>query len=530
MRSTRSWLKRIAVIHIIASIGCTSEGGGYEHPQLTPENDFEDAIPDSAQYLEPEMFGSQLDDGSLQLLTKDDIPRELAEAQTELEELKQLASDLYSDRMDVLARHTMEPNDDHPDFAPLLDGSWRFQVDDETPVELSGVRYAYQELVESTQRFRTKENQLAVYTEFFARLDPAYIVERNLPEKGEATDLSYEEVLELNRTIAEDWRAFRGTAAGAKPPDYPTGPQDEEGYGGGVDEADYPARTGIGHQVDFPLKWYDTSVKAQGRRGSCTAFAVTAAVELTIARDLGRWVNLSEQMLYNRAKQAWEGSNYGDGYSVSKMLVYMTGYPYSFEASWDYNTSRQRAEVDYAQLYLASCLEDDGTPYPGEHCSDTNHQASMLFTELGGLSFTAFVNPETDVPPDAGFRTGMGSGIYDPGVVGTFWAIGMLALDVPVMMAFTVPSFGLSEEVLDTSQDIVPYLPFEAGTGGHAMLLIGFVTNAELPAGTPPSPGAGYFIAKNSWGGWRADGGYYYLSDLWVEYWARGLYTLFGVY
>ncbi|MBT8454209.1 MAG: hypothetical protein KJO40_19755 [Deltaproteobacteria bacterium] len=531
MRLNPSWLTGLALISIVASMGCTSEEP-YTHPELIAENAFEDTIPDSAQYLEPDSFGSRLDDGSLQLLTKDDIPRELAEAEMELEELKQLASDLYSDRMDVLARHTVEPHDTHPDFAPLLDGNWRFQVDDEMAVQLSGVRYAYQELVESTQRFRTKENQLAVYTEFFARLDPAYIVERNLPDKGEATDLSYEEVFELNRVIAEDWGAFRGLAAGAKPPGYPTGKEDEEGYGGGVDEAMYPVRTGIGDQVDFPLKWYDTSIKQQGGRGSCVAFAVTAAVELTIARDQGRWVNLSEQMLYNRAKQVWEGSNYGDNYSLATMLFRMIGYRYSFEASWDYNTSRQRVEFDYGQLYLYSCWADTmATPYSGEHCSDTNHQASMFTTTVGGLSFTAFVNPETDVLPDAGFGTGIGSGIYDPGVVGTFWAIAMLRLDVPVMISFTMPVVGLSGALVGQSEGIVQHLAFEpAGTGGHAMLLIGFVPNAELPPGTPPSPGVGYFIAKNSWGYGYGDGGYVYLPDLWVQRWARGLYTLSGVY
>ena len=77
---------------------------------------------------------------------------------------------------------------------------------------------------------------------------------------------------------------------------------------------------------------------------------------------------------------------------------------------------------------------------------------------------------------------------------------------------------------------IVTYLGGLLGTGGgHCMLLVGYVANADLPPGTPPGAGGGYFICKNSWGSTYGDGGYCYLPDSWVLTWTRSLYTLNSV-
>jgi hypothetical protein len=528
----------LLVLLLCIGSGCgggSSSGAPYAHPLLTSDNAYEGEIPASAQYLPPETFGSWLDQGRLALVTKADLLQQQADTLLELEEQKTLAVELFRSRPEVLARHTVTPHDGHPDFAATPNGNWLFHMNGGESVELSGLVYAYRDLVEATQSFQTKANQLAVYEEFVSRLDPQYVTDSGLPSLTEVAKYTYQQILDLNATIASDWPAFAPVPTGGKPPGYPASVMEEEGYGGNIDDAGFASRTGIADLVDFPLKWFDTSVKRQGRRGSCVAFGITAAVEVSIARDLGRWVNLSEQMLYNRAKQKWSPSNYGDGYSTGLMLAYMgaNAYRYSWEATWDYNPSVYRLEFEPAGLYLASCWDkDDGSVlYQGEHCSDTNHQAPLYTTIVGGLSFTAILDPESSVPPDAGFRTGAGISIGDPGVIGPTWAMALLALDVPVIISVTVPSFGMVGEIVAANDFIVPYSTIEpAGTGGHCMLLIGFVPNSALPPGTPPSPGVGYFICKNSWGWWYGDGGYIYLSDTWVMRWARSLHTLSGVY
>jgi C1A family cysteine protease len=60
-------------------------------------------------------------------------------------------------------------------------------------------------------------------------------------------------------------------------------------------------------------------------------------------------------------------------------------------------------------------------------------------------------------------------------------------------------------------------------TGAHAILAVGFVANADLPAGVPNDPdGRGYFIIKNSWGTGYGDCGFSYLSTEFVRQWAYG--------
>jgi C1A family cysteine protease len=57
-------------------------------------------------------------------------------------------------------------------------------------------------------------------------------------------------------------------------------------------------------------------------------------------------------------------------------------------------------------------------------------------------------------------------------------------------------------------------------TGRHAILAVGFVDNADLPAGVPDDPdGRGYVIIKNSWGIGYGDCGFSYLSTEFLRQW-----------
>ena len=526
----------VLLVGVAALLGPSCGGTGddaspYAHPALVPANAWTDELPDPATYVTPETFGALLDAGRIRLVTPADVAEEQQDALDLLQQQKMLAQSLYATRKAVLERHTVAPHDKNPDFDALPDGTWRYHIGNGDPVILQGLLTAYQDLVDATQRFNSVENQRNVYETLYSHLPLYYVQDQQLPDPADVTTYTFDEILDLNATLVSDWPAYAIPLASTKPAGYPASALQEEGNGTWGDTAVYPSPTGLAGQVSFPLKWYVTSIKDQGQRGTCTAFGVTAAVELMIAKQQLRWVNLSEQMLYNRATMTWRARSYGDGYPPGRMLgeMLLKTYRFSFEDSWDYNPSRQRIDHENESRYERSCWAsaDGSAMYGGEHCSDAVHQATVLVTQVGSIPFTAYVDPTLDVPPDARFMLTGFDAISEPGVLGPGWAMGMLALGIPVIISVTVPEEGFGQEAIDAAGGVVPYSAIEPpGTGGHCMLLVGFVHDTQLPAGVPPSPGMGYFICKNSWGLNHGDQGYFYLSDPWVMRWARGLYTV----
>ena len=538
-RTGNAW--RFAALIVVAIALGPSCGGGsggdapYTHSSLVEANAWDGDPPPGAQEVAPQTFGAWLDSGRIVLVTPDDMRREREMAEADLEDLKDRAAVLYASRPEVVARHTVEPFDDLPDFEALPDGTWRHHLPDGQHVALQGPLAAYRDLVHAHETFHSQANQATIYETLYARLTPAYRSENGLPDPADVATYTYDEVLDLNATLVADWRDFSIPLTVKRPAGYPDNALLEEGASTNIDRAAYAAPTGLAARVDYPLEWYVTSIKRQGRRGSCSAFGITAAIETWIAQQQGRWVNLSEQMLYNRAKMAWSEGTYGDNYSTSGLMwemVFFT-FVYPWERSWDYNLSLERIDHEAQGFYERSCWANaDGTQqYAGEHCSEANHQATALITNLNGLSFTAFVNPESDVPPDSGFHAGVPNQMMNPGVIGPAWAIAMLALGYPVVISVTMPDGGLGGMSGPDSVGIIPWSPTEPpGRGGHAMLMVAFIPNADLPAGIPPAPSMGYFITKNSWGNFRGDGGFLYLSATWLMRWCRGMYTVQQVY
>jgi hypothetical protein len=322
-----------------------------------------------------------------------------------------------------------------------------------------------------------------------------------------------------------------------------------------------PNPAGLLARSSWPLKGFNTCVRDQGTRGTCSAFAVTAAVESLVAVQTGRHVNLSEQDLYEHQTLQWSPiplDFYGDGgvppLSLGAQMLF--GYAYPWERDWDYNPSLSRQEDNAHRVYSHSC---DG--YGGVACSDTNHQAARVchivdtstisdvvnqvcvfleradnavraFFQLPPVSWhcetTRVVVPssvtvcsyETSIPGSSGIRVRGFELFYVPVFVspqgGIDTARCLLSAQKPVVLCFQEPpSF---------SSQVGGYVTFagpgEAAGGGHCVLATGFVDNARLPSGVAPGAGGGYLIVKNSWGRGWGDQGYAYLPYEWVKTWS----------
>jgi hypothetical protein len=161
-------------------------------------------------------------------------------------------------------------------------------------------------------------------------------------------------------------------------------------------------------------------------------------------------------------------------------------------------------------LYWA-CKELDGIPGPGTYV----HTAMTAFNRYGVcLERTWPYNPHQDdndesqgPPPDKAIREAehyrmLESRTVEPTLVEDYKRILAGDDDAPGMpIVFGVPVFNSwyqSPETHRTGKITLP-LPGEHPMGGHAMCVVGYVDDDDVPGG-------GYFIVRNSWGdGWAED-------------------------
>jgi hypothetical protein len=523
-----------------ASCGGGGGGGGGEdlvplHPDMVAANVYEGPIPDSAIPISPTELAAGLTDGSLHLLTLAERARQEQEAEAQLARDRARAEELYAATPDLLARLTAEPDPSDDSLEMRPDGNWLVHVPgdagrQERSLPLYGKRLTYAGLVRAAEVEPTRENQVGLYGSLFERLTPEFISRHGLPDPDDVGPYSVAEVKTEIQKIGTAWSTLL-LASGGKPPGYPAGAWTEEGHGGN-DGAAYGPHTGMWPLIDFPLKWCVTSIKDQGTRWTNTAFAITGAVEAIVARDQGRWTNLSEQTLYCKATQEWSPL-VGTKLSVASVLEDMSGYDkldptfvYPWESSWDYNRSPARIVVgsSIAWWYERSCWGTDTLPsYAGEYCSDAIHQAPLYNapSQHGG-TYLAHLKP-VPVPPDARFRVVGSQCLTGGGSLSLELVRAALLLKIPVIASVAAP-YNMRSDHMDGS-GILPYPPY-GSIGTHCLLLVGYVPNAHLPPGTPPGSGGGYFVCKNSWGTDYGDGGYCYASDDWLLSRTWGCYVV----
>ncbi|MCU0919052.1 MAG: Ig-like domain-containing protein [Burkholderiaceae bacterium] len=321
---------------------------------------------------------------------------------------------------------------------------------------------------------------------------------------------------------------------------------------------------GLMAKHSWPLKTALTPVRSQGKRGTCSAFAVAGAMETAIRRNYGRAADLSEQWLYGNARAEW--GLHSDPQDLAAWLESRTeGLPLAgvvrrmrdsafevfTEKAWPYNPSLKRAE-GLDSLFVRSCSSYTGT------CTDTTHQqvplCAKVSTPLGEQTLACgYWNQVDDTNKDSErWRLAGYANLWSPQVGDTLVDINRRALataraylasGVPVAVGLAVDyDFVDAAPAALVTVDGVPRINrlsrltssvVGKTLGNHMVQLVGWVSFAAIDAAAAAEQlpgthrmtygldaaeqGGGFFIIKNSWGCDWGDGGYTYATPAYLE-------------
>lgn len=215
-------------------------------------------------------------------------------------------------------------------------------------------------------------------------------------------------------------------------------------------------------------------VRNQHGRGTCVAHACAAAREYLLGPESTAG-NLSEQYLYWACKQR-DGFP-GEGTWIKTAMAVLEDEGICTEAIWPYIPTKIAGN------------EGQGPPP-----ADAAEQAAVYRIDKGEPVEPRWVNELKDA----------------------------LADGKPVAFAVPVYGYWLTEPVR-TNGDIRIPLPTDKSVGGHAMCMVGYQDDADVPGG-------GYFLVRNSWGtDWAkksaAGAGYCRLPYAYMSQFGRSAYT-----
>lgn len=449
-----------------------------------------------------------------------------------------------------------DPQNPEPSAVPLRDGTFRHSIrletGDSSNTITQGVRqikrsavhaldsyYGSPSLQQQEREAIFNANQRAIYENLYNNIpDRARIVLENLPDPSSSSTTPQMIAAANLRLSSASSLSIIGrylTIDTTIPTGHPNACSEEAGSNlvreydrNGSDDSNTACQhkpNGVFNRYNWGQKWWHTCVKDQANRGTCVAFANTAALEYWVAKNrlyngIHSWVNLSEQAHYNRMKLTWADprQDYGDGYGCDYAYTKMEQDHWSvpFENRWDYNPSTSRQECDSPITggtlgYFNSCVGYS----PSESCSDSAHQSGVsCMTDSAGNRSCAFSVP--NLSSTTGFRVTTHAQLWDGANVdfSTFKVALAALLGTPVALELSVvPAW----DGVDAN-GFVTYVANQKSRGGHAVTVTGYINNTDLAnafanAGfTPPqASGGGYFIIKNSWSSCWGDAGYVYV-------------------
>lgn len=253
----------------------------------------------------------------------------------------------------------------------------------------------------------------------------------------------------------------------------------------------------------FPMREFLTSVKDQGHRGICWAFAAMGALEAVERVTADKEYNLSEQyfnavMKYNIGDDVdRQGGNVM--FSLNSFTANQT--PVAFEKEWTYNGARKwRSDISFAGIcndYDGWCSET-ASQFPIS-CDPSGQYCIEEMLKLPGIparntSMVWYKSPKKPVPI-ATFKTLLNNG-------------------TPLVLSYSV----YWDAMDDYNGFVSNPQPNSKAAGGHAVVIVGYVDSKDIATVLPDAPleDEGYFIVKNSWGCDWGDSGYFYIPFSYV--------------
>ncbi len=475
-------------------------------------------VPADAQLVALDDFKKALASGGRLLGPKQRAADEAAAKAREVEDEKSIAdfTAAHPDAQDLTDLLARVPDPGDAALKVRADGDYDLRIKlangTESTVRTLGPKAKRAAVAAGIRRFGSRENLEALYTHFYQSLSTG---QRAAFFTSPAQLAGLSDVLVRDKLVsivnyARDGGGIYGFATAGMPPDC----NKQLGYGNGGDGSGYGAGTfaptGLMTRAGFTNKAFVTCPKNQGSRGTCAAFAVTSALEMDHGRASGRFVNLSEQNLYAQSKLYWDPNETRDGIWPSSLLDGMSkagGYTVPYEAGWNYNPSSSRKDD-----LTHSC---DGYT---ETCSDTTHQSRRMCVNIATGTFCMAVTQDAKSSPVGYQRSHAHLSMSDH--TDKAFVMNMLALMLDIGQRPAVVSLEVGSAFDSPGADGYVADRVSGSRGLHAVHVVGYVQNRDLPQGIPVADGGGYFVVKNSWGRNYGDGGFSYVPYTYMKLYA----------